>query len=258
MRFIRYRSGNDPLPRLGWLLEDLVGLIEGSPYTEFRRLARRWQTAVLLPVDQVLLTLAQDIFTQPSELALAHKLANLLRQASQGHPSWGLKDLTTELGVIARNERRFIGFSEDDQGFDPQQHKGKAIVATMHKAKGLEFDRVYLMSVNNYDFPSGEEYDAYYSEKWFIRDHLNLQAEALAQLQLLLEPARDEWYQEGLASRTDRFNLVRERLRLLYVGITRARRQLIITYNTGRRGEARPATPLVELYNYWERQQIGS
>ena len=38
MRFVRYQSSNDPLPRLGWLLEDRIGAIEGSPYTEFRRL----------------------------------------------------------------------------------------------------------------------------------------------------------------------------------------------------------------------------
>ena len=38
MRFVRYQSSSDPLPRLGWLLEDRVGAIEGSPYTEFRRL----------------------------------------------------------------------------------------------------------------------------------------------------------------------------------------------------------------------------
>jgi 2-keto-4-pentenoate hydratase/2-oxohepta-3-ene-1,7-dioic acid hydratase in catechol pathway len=38
MRFVRYQSGNDPTPRLGWLLEDRIGAIEGSPYTEFRRL----------------------------------------------------------------------------------------------------------------------------------------------------------------------------------------------------------------------------
>ena len=38
MRFVRYQSSNDPTPRLGWLLEDRIGAIEGSPYTEFRRL----------------------------------------------------------------------------------------------------------------------------------------------------------------------------------------------------------------------------
>ena len=37
MRIVRYQSGSD-LPRFGWLLEDRVGPIEGSPFEGFRRL----------------------------------------------------------------------------------------------------------------------------------------------------------------------------------------------------------------------------
>jgi 2-keto-4-pentenoate hydratase/2-oxohepta-3-ene-1,7-dioic acid hydratase in catechol pathway len=37
MRFIRYQKGTDE-PRFGWVLEDKIGPIEGSPFQEFRRL----------------------------------------------------------------------------------------------------------------------------------------------------------------------------------------------------------------------------
>jgi 2-keto-4-pentenoate hydratase/2-oxohepta-3-ene-1,7-dioic acid hydratase in catechol pathway len=37
MRFIRYQTKNQP-PSYGWVQDDLVGAIEGSPLTEFRRL----------------------------------------------------------------------------------------------------------------------------------------------------------------------------------------------------------------------------
>ena len=110
----------------------------------------------MLPVDQIILTLAQDIFTDPAELAIAHKLAVLLRQAQNSHQDWRLPELAGELAVIARNERRFLGFSADDTGFNPESHKGEVVISTVHKAKGLEWDRVYLMSVNNYNFPSGQ------------------------------------------------------------------------------------------------------
>ena len=55
-------------------------------------------------------------------------------------------------------------------------------MATVHKAKGMEWDRVYLMSVNNYNYPSARPQDDFISEKWFVRDQLNLQSEALAQV----------------------------------------------------------------------------
>ena len=215
----------------------------------FRALARRWQSAAALPIDQLLLTLAGDLFESAADLALAHSLAVFLRRAAETHPHWRLPEFTHELGVVARNERRFLGMSDIDMGFDPDQHRGKVCVATMHTAKGLEWDRVYLLSVNNYDFPSAQLYDSYIGEKWFVRDQLNLEAEVLGQLSAL---ADDQPYIEGVATRRARLDYTAERLRLLYVGITRARKELIITWNTGRNGDQQPALPFIALDNYWE------
>jgi DNA helicase-2/ATP-dependent DNA helicase PcrA len=128
------------------------------------------------------------------------------------------------------------------------------VVATVHKAKGLEWDRVYLISVNNYDFPSAQADDKYISEPWFIRSNLNLEAEALAQLRAIQNPNEyDLWYQEGKATQVARLDYVRERLRLLFVGITRARKEMVITWNTGRKGNLQPAMPLVALQAYWKK-----
>ena len=218
----------------------------------FRVHVRRWLEAVTLPIDQLILTLAQDIFTEAADLALAHKLALVLRKAADDHTEWRLPELTAELAVIAKNERRFIGFSADDSGFDPEQHKGKVVVTTMHKAKGLEWDRVYLMSVNNYDFPSNQPNDRFISERWFLRNNLNLEAEALAQLNAATSSSEFDWYDEGAATLASRVDYVKERLRLFYVGITRAKRELIVTWNTGRQGDATPSLALSALMGWWE------
>ena len=225
---------------------------------DFRVHVRRWLEAVTLPIDQLVLTLAQDIFTEAADLALAHKLALVLRKAADDHTEWRLPELTAELAVIAKNERRFIGFSADDSGFDPEQHKGKVVVTTMHKAKGLEWDRVYLMSVNNYDFPSNQPNDRFISERWFLRAStgsattLNLEAEALAQLNAATSSSEYDWYDEGAATLASRVDYVKERLRLFYVGITRAKKELIVTWNTGRQGDATPSLALSALMGLWE------
>jgi DNA helicase-2/ATP-dependent DNA helicase PcrA len=218
----------------------------------FRVNVQRWLNAVTLPIDQLILTLAQDVFTAPADLALAHKLALVLRKAAEDHHNWRLPELTAELTLIAKNERRFIGFSEDDSGFDPERHRGKVVVTTMHKAKGLEWDRVYMMSVNNYDFPSNMPGDTFISEKWFVRGKLNLEAEALAQLTALESTSEYDWYEEGAATQQSRLGYVKERLRLLYVGITRAKKDLIVTWNTGRKGDATPSLALKELMEWQE------
>jgi DNA helicase-2/ATP-dependent DNA helicase PcrA len=227
----------------------------GEQLAEFRELVRRWQEATLLPIDQLILTLAQDLFHEPADLAVAHKLAVVLRRASETHPDWRLPELTQELAVVAKNERRFLGLSEDDIGFDPERHKGKVVVATMHKAKGLEWDRVYLMSVNNYDFPSALPHDQFISERWFVRDRLNLEAETLAQLEALFtKDTVAPYYEEGRATQKARLEYAAERLRLLYVGITRTKKELIITWNTGQRGDQQPAIPFIALQTFWEGQ----
>ncbi len=222
----------------------------------FREVAKRWQKTVFLPIDQLLLTVAQDLFLDPAELALAHKLSTLLRQFSNAHPDWRLPEFTQELTNIAKNQRKYIGFSQEDEAFNPDLYPGRVVVATMHKAKGLEWDCVFLTSVNNYNFPSGEEYDQFQSEKWFIKDHLNMEAEIINQLKTLTEGNPFDWYQPGKASFEARHEFVRERLRLLFVGITRARRWLTITWNTGRVSNRNfPAMGLVELINYLEKKQ---
>ena len=105
----------------------------------------------------------QDLFTEASDLALSHKLAVELRHRQDLNPDWRLPELTEELAVIARNQRRFLGFENADTGFEPPA--GAVTVATMHRAKGLEWDRVYLMAVNNYNFPSAQSHDSFISEK---------------------------------------------------------------------------------------------
>ncbi len=150
---------------------------------DFQIRVERWMEATLLPVDQLILTISQDVFTEPSDLALAQKMAAILERASRTNLDWGLGEFAIELEGITKNQSKISGFSDEDLGFDPDVYKGKVLVTTIHKAKGLEWDRVYLLSANNYDFPSLQPYDQYVSEKWFVRDQINLPAEAIESLQ---------------------------------------------------------------------------
>jgi DNA helicase-2/ATP-dependent DNA helicase PcrA len=80
-----------PLNDADWLENTGLSIDETEIYEQlvtFRQLIRRWQQAVLLPIDQVVLTVAQDLLTEPSELAIAHKLAVLLARAQDDHPDW--------------------------------------------------------------------------------------------------------------------------------------------------------------------------
>ncbi len=242
-------------PRLSDWLEEALSADEQAELhaqlTEFREQVGTWLRAAELPIDQLILTVAGDVFTDVGDIATAHMVALYLARLGETHPQMRLPDFAAELRDIAANRRKFVGLNDEDSQFDPDAHKGKVTVTTLHKAKGLEWDRVYLISVNNYDFPSAEPNDSFIGEKWFIRDDLNLSAEALAQLGALQSGAD---YHEGFASLDARIEYAAERLRLLYVGITRARKALTITWNTGRRGDATEATASLALRTFWEEE----
>lgn len=220
---------------------------------EFRGWVNGWAGALDLPIDQLILTLASSLFTLQAEIAIAYNAASYLARYAELYPHTRLPDWVEELKQVALGNRKFNASGDEDEAFDPNKHTGKVAVTTIHKAKGLEWDRVHLISVSNYDFPSADSFDSFISDKWYLRDKLNLQAEALAQLEALIY---DRDYDEGRASEAARYDYAAERLRLLYVGITRARRELIITWNTGNRTNAQngEARPLAALRGWWERQ----
>src|SRR5258706_12625562 len=108
--FIASQNANDWLAGLGESEAEHVI----QELSAFRVNVQRWLNAVTLPIDQLVLTLAQDVFSEASDLALAHKLALVLRQAADDHADWRLPELTSELAGMAKNERGFIGCSAGD------------------------------------------------------------------------------------------------------------------------------------------------
>jgi DNA helicase-2/ATP-dependent DNA helicase PcrA len=225
---------------------------------EFLAFARALLGARSLPIDQLILYAAQTLFqasaSAAEDLALAYKIALALKTFSQFNPEAGLAAYAAELKNIVENQRRFLGFDDARQGYTPKA--GVVTVATMHAAKGLEWDRVYLASLNNYSFPSAFDSEAYVGERFFVRDSLNLEAELVAQLNALLNQTR---YVEGSATRQARVEFAQERLRLLYVALTRARRDLALFWNTGRpvreSANKTPTPAFIYLKQHWRKAE---
>jgi DNA helicase-2/ATP-dependent DNA helicase PcrA len=172
-----------------------------------------------------------------------------MRTVATQNPNWRLEEMAREIRRAAENERQFMALDETTAGYTPRP--GRVTVATMHRAKGLEWDRVYLLGVNAYDFPSGSDEEFYRGESWWVADRLNVVEEAKAQLDALHREA-DLPPPPGDATREARLGYVEERLRLLYVGITRARRELILTANSGNRegDPVAPALPFLDLLEF--------
>ena len=208
---------------------------------DFRRATRRWHAAMILPLDQLVLVIAQDLVLEDAEMAIVHKLSGFSKTLLENNPHWSELDLLKELIRITKNDRGFAIFSQMAEGFDPDNYRGKALVATAHKSKGLEWDKVFLSSANNYDYPSGADGEVYGGEKFFITNQRNLEAELLYDLEALQVEHSGGLMVRSYDRQNARDDVARERLRLFYVGITRAKKSLTISWNTGRMNNLRPA-----------------
>ena len=192
----------------------------------------KWVRASALPVDQLMLTVAQDVFETDNDLAIAHSLAVSLRRYADVNAAATLIDIARELDEIATNRQRYLSTSLIEAGFEPVP--GMITVTTMHKAKGLEWDRVYLLSVDDIEFPSDADGE-FRGQAWYLGGH-EPSVEARTALESLLLPLPlGEGRGEGV--RQAHIDYISERLRLLYVGITRARRELVMSYSRVRYGK---------------------
>lgn len=200
---------------------------------------RRWLRAVALPVDQLLMTVAQDLLVEEGDMARAHQLAVYVRTRADQNTAWQLPELVRELSEAVQG--RPGAFADPEDVFAPRP--GRIFLTTMHKAKGMEWDLVYVMGVDG---------------DWFPHD---LDARFLGEYEFLggdpCEDARAELLDllgEIGASRlsaTDRSHaeVIAERLRLLYVAITRARRYLVLSWSRQiPRATRTQAVPMAEVF----------
>ena len=239
-----YPDGNDWLQELeaDELNPGSLGMLK-----DFRAIVQRWHAAMILPLDQLVLVIAQDLVLEKSELAIIHKLSGFIKSLLENNPHWSEMDVMDELIGISKNNRGFATISQEEGSLDPDNYRGKVMVATVHKSKGLEWDKVFLSSANNFDYPSGDASEVYTSERWFIVDRRNLEAELFYDLDSLEIEHIGGVMLRQYDKQNARDEIVRDRLRLFYVGMTRARQSLTISWNTGTRNNLNISLPLKYL-----------
>jgi len=215
-----------------------------------------------LPVDDLTLSLADALFAprsgaatngddeqaQELDLAIAYQIASLLRQWREAQPEWRLPELVAQLQLVASG-RRMLNVVRADEGYEPRP--GRISLATQHSGKGLEWDAVFLVGIDGMWIPGSLE-----APFLGVHDFLggDPQAEATAQLHYLMR-SEAGLYPNHTATESAHIEVICERPRLLYVGITRARRFLQISRSRATRRqrgeqEMEPATALGVLYRY--------
>ena len=207
-----------------------------------------------LPIDDLALALGDELFAwgeevHEADLALAYQIATTLRRWRDAQPELRLPELAAELEGIATGRRRLPVASPTEMGYEPKP--GRLTLTTQHSAKGLEWDAVFLVGIDGFWIPGN--LDAAFLG---VHDFLggDPTAEATAQLNYLMK-GEVGIFEGRTATESAHIEIISERLRLLYVGITRARRYLHLsrsraTRQYNRERETEPATVIGVLYRY--------
>ncbi|HEY3364546.1 MAG TPA: ATP-dependent helicase [Symbiobacteriaceae bacterium] len=218
-------------------------------------LLARWLKESLRPADELAVLVAGDLGLTGEPLSLAHHLALRTRLFLQANPAAVLADVVEHLRAEELTALgRFADLAYDRKGFKPLP--GVVYVTTCHSAKGLEWDTVFVAALTRGEFP-GLLQDKVRSELWFLpEEFMNPEALAVAELSAVQgeDPGRDP------ATRA-KLEIIGERLRLLYVAITRARENLLLSCHQEDRWNRRtgPSPAFVHLARFIDQaQRLGT
>lgn len=153
--------------------------------------------------------------------AMVQAVASYVRHELKDNNSLTLEQISLQL--LDTKNTTFKHISDviyDLQGYELVPER--VTVSTYHKSKGLEWDCVFLLYLNDYVYPSsikGKFRSEYY---YFKEEFKNPIALGKAEIQKILGNNVDnDPFLQG------RIDVVNEKIRLLYVAITRAKRYLI-------------------------------
>lgn len=180
-----------------------------------------------ISLDKLILHISTSLNLAIEDKAMAQAVASFVKYEIRDNPSLTLDEISEQLLDNKRSVfKHMADVIYDLKGYEPVP--GRVAISTCHKSKGLEWDCVFLLCLTEYNFPALLN-ARFRSEYYYLKnEYSNLVALGKTEIQKLLgEEVCDNPF---LQSKID---LLNEKIRLLYVAITRAKEYLYLVAHKG-------------------------
>lgn len=195
----------------------------------------------LYPIDELIIDISEKLYSARNDLAMAQSIASYTKQIII-EEKLSLKEVSN---IIKEKTFIFSRVAEtiyESEGFEPKG--GCVTICTYHKSKGLEFDRVHLTALTSYNFPTSIN-GSFNGEYYYLKEeYKNPIALGKSEIENFIGKGNNE--NPFIEAKRE---YIRERARLLYVGITRAKEFLIISTHKSKVGYKRQEK-VSEYFNF--------
>ena len=173
-------------------------------------------------IDELILFIKEKLDLKGEEKSLVDYIAFYVRYITNEMPNitlWEIYD------VLSDNKSKVFNYMIDVvyeiNGYEPQP--GSITVCNYHKSKGMEWDCVFLLQLTQFHFPDNIN-QKFQCDKWYLKDkYKNTEALINNQIDLIVNGKLTQNYYKQT-----KIDIINEKIRLLYVGITRAKEMLIM------------------------------
>ena len=173
-------------------------------------------------IDELILFIKERLDLKDEEKSLVDYVAFYVRYLINEMPNITLREI---LDILYDSRNKVFNYMIDVvyeiNGYEPEP--GSITVCNYHKSKGMEWDQVFLLQLNKFHFPDNIN-QKFQCDKWYLKDkYKNTEALIDNQIDLLVNGK----ITQNHYTKT-KIDVINEKIRLLYVGITRAKETLIM------------------------------
>jgi len=177
-------------------------------------------------LEKVIVFIGEIFEIHDEKRLLIEKISYDLKKILKYNPKWSLLDLASNLKKAKNSEFSYMAKAVEEEGVLEKNEKFKITLSSYHRSKGMEWDFVYLVGVDNRTFPVHLN-ETNYGQCYYLKKEYEYP-------QIFVERE----FEREFIDRDTEIGIVKNKLeklaentRLLYVGITRAKEYLLISGN---------------------------